>query len=562
MKKKVLILIILFLIPLLFLKINVKAEETGVINDPGTTGLWHELEKEENDYYAYVWMRWYYSATPNLTQTNFKDNHIPHSIFLSSWVRFDYANPNDVPGYVYMTERTLSAPNGFNTFYIKTIDNSGKFHNVYVGNTRKIKIVLICDKTLDYGFDMIVYNAESNQELFKHEVNDFQFIMYWHAKNVEVPINVIDVKDNYDQLPLLNKQFIKISKYELLDANSNSYKLYFENNLKIYAFDISFPSFVNIKDYEISKDDINISYSTFKEKKFLYLQPDKTKKPYAIRYGTVEKPADLFVGFITIYLDKDNPTYDIVKKLDAKIIVNKEKMASAYAYLTFDIPVEDVLNIHFKFKYRYKFFGFAGKWNEVYRVYAKEDKSEVNPLWWMYFYSIYGLVGAIFDAADVLNKDTIVPISYSNIPQTVKDRYINILKADVNKLTNGSHYKVHLGQFDAFGSTNYDISEIEMVEITYKYQGIIYNVPYDLIDQDVDNPGITPVFNEFNFTEFFKFAGVKDFGSFLSHLVKFWKESIIIIVIFIVFLYITLIIIKMISSIISPLKYKYRRYYR
>jgi len=560
MKKKILILIILLLIPMMLIKPTVSAE-TGVINDPGTTGVWHEIVKENNEYKAYVYMRWYYSATPNLTRQNYKDEHSdtikPHSINLGMLPRFDYPG-TDFPSE-YISSLLIKAPKNFDTLYVQSITNDGKYNNEYVGNATNLTIELIANKNLNNEFDLILYNNDNNKVIFKHYTNDKNFVIYWTGKVIEEPIEVIDVKDNYDQLPLLNKQFIQLSKYDVLDVATNTFKFYFENNLKMYAFDISLPSEVNINDYKVNNV-INISYSNFKDKRFLYLQPDKTKKPYPMKYGTIENPTDLFVGFITIYLEKNNLHYDVVKKLQANIVVNKENMANAYAYMMFDIPIEDVYNIHFKFRYRYKYFGFAGKWQEVYRVYAKDDKGEVSPTWWMYFFPLSAYVGVIFDFVDVMNKDTIKQLDYSKLPQSVKDRYINVLKTDPNNLLNSTHYRVHLGQFDAFGSTNYDISDLEMVEITYKYEGVIYNVPYDLIDQDVDNPATTPVFNELNFTDFFKFSGVNDFGSFLSHLVKYWKETFVFILFKVILIFFIMMIIKTVMIFRTPkIRYRYSR---
>lgn len=566
-------LLILFILP----SSDVYANDIDIINDPGTTGLWHEIDNSHDKYRAYVYMRWYYSSTPNLMKQNNKDDHthinpslIPHSISLGILPRFD--NPNNDFRDNYITERAISAPNGFETLFIQSISaKDGSIKNEYVGNTKDIIISLIA--SYDIGSptknDLIVWNARNNQIIYEHKQNDGNFIIYWVGDNIDPPSDhdVIDVKDNYSNLPLLNKQFIKIKKYELLDLNSNSYKLFFENNLKLYSFDISLPKEINIKDFEISKDNLNISYSTFKDKRFLYMQPDKTKNPYPMKYGTVDKPSDLFVGFITIYLEKDNDgnlKYDIIKNLQLYYVINKENMANAYAYLMFDIPIEDIINIHLNFKYRYKYFGIAGSWQYINHVYAKKDTTEGSPLWWMYFSPLTALVGTVFDYAGLLDNQTIKKVSYSTLPDKVITRYINNLEIDSEILKGSTHYRIALGQFSTFGSTNYDIVADEdkfISEITYKYEGVIYEVPYEIIDQNGDNPDISKDLFEFDFKGFFKFEGVNDFGTFLSHLFKYWKETIA----FTIFLFLFFIIISFIFKTYSLFKYSFRHkggYYR
>lgn len=365
-----------------------------------------------------------------------------------------------------------------------------------------------------------------------------------YLKMLEPVSTLKDVKSDYIQLPAINNDFIRIDSLEPIHEATRSYKLFFKHNSWTYAFDVSFPTEIDLTKIWNVDNKLNISYSVDKETndRLLYIQPDNTKDPYPITHGTINDPADLMVGFTTINLSKN--IHETITKLEMDTIIAKEVSSNAYMYVFFPLEIEKIINIHVKYTYRYKYFGFAGNYQTVSNIYAWDETSNIEAPWWLYFGSVSSLVALTTDLFNVYNVKTIKNIGYADLTDYVKDRYVNKLGGNLEELRTFSKYKIHLGQFNKFGSTNYDISEHEVIEITYMYKGIVYNVPYDLINQDNDNPDKTITIGELDFAAFLKFEGVNDVATFLTHLVKYWQEAILTTLIIIIILFVFVVIIK------------------
>lgn len=513
-----------------------------IINDPGTTGLWHEIDTTNDEYRAYIYMRWYYNGDTSLTAQTLKDDHsnsnpnmIPHSNILSFQSHFDdiQIKSDDI-----ITKRSIRAPRNYDMFHISHVDN-GNLIPVYTGNVTDITVSLICKgDELGQVWDMIIHDDKKNEDIYHHERFGYNFVMYWTGTNIQPPNydsdDVIDCGNDYAALPMLNKRFILIDKFKLLQLSSNTYKLYINNNMTLYSFDITLPNSINPSDYIKSDGKLNISYSTFKEKKFLYLQPDLSKNPYPIISGTIDNPSELLVGFITINLhekdDNGNLKYEEVKKLTFDSLVEKSIGDLAYMYMFFDIPIEKILNIYVKFDYRYRYFGIKGDWNTAYNMYAWDDTHEVNFPWWVYLNVFTASFYKVIDWTNILNiKETIKVQTRSDLSDKVITRFENELNGDVTKLNDLKIFKVYLGQFTTFGSTNFDIrDDYGIIEMTYQYDGIVYQVPFDKLDQN--NKGTVGNDDDeslWNFGDFLKFTGVKGLADFFMHIVKFWKETIV-----------------------------------
>lgn len=545
-------LLILFILP----SSHVHANDIDIINDPGTTGLWHVMayDKDSNKSRAYVHMRFYIHGKTSSgdISSQLRETYIDHISAIYFNPSFDKNANSDY--------KIINAPDGFSDLNIGFKDN--QFPKLSYSNITSIRINL-------YGFvegnsNFIEIFDQDNNLLYEYnrssETGKAFFSIYWESDNFDEDDFVVNVDDNYSDIKVREDNFYIVDKIESIHSESNTYKL-FINALDIrYSFDVSFPDNIQINDFKLNDGTYNISFSRHKDIDFLYMQPDKTKKPIPIKYGTVEDPADLLVGFISINLTEN--TYEIIKNLKIRSIINKEGNAEAFAYLMFDIPIEDILNIRFTYQYRLKYFGFAGKWKEVDILYAKDDPGTSHPVWWLYLTPLTAIASTIFDKLELLNNITIKKVNYNQLPTNVTDRYISEFEnIDINYLKNSTHYRIFLGQFSSFGSTNYDIKDSDIQEITYIYKGIVYNVPYDLINQDIKDPDKTPVLNELDFKGFFKFEGVNDFGTFLSHLFKYWKETIA----FIIFLFVFFIIISFIFKTYSLFKYSFRHkggYYR
>lgn len=568
--KKINIMFLLTLLSLLFINIfSVKVSaNTGIVSDPGTTGLWHEVVEENQEYKAYVYMRWYYSWTPNLTKRNQKNDEthinpsmIPYSIMLGSAPRFDNPN-NDFPDN-YRTDRTLSAPTGFDTLHIQNISIvDGILSNAYVGTTSNIKISLFA--LYDIGSstknDLIITNTDNNQVIYQHKANDGNFIIYWTGQKItppdygDDPVNAVGT--DYTKIPLLNRSFIQIDKSEVLHTASNTHRFYLNINFVLYSFDMSFPIDINIDDYKLSNGKLNMSYSSFKEERYLYLQPNKEKKPYPLQNGTVENPSDLMVGFISINIsDPTNIKFDRIENLKLDTIISKEFNSNAYMYVFFPLPIEEIINIHVTYSYRLKYFGFNGEWKTEDNIYAWKETSNVKASWWMYIGPLapLGVYGNLFNVFDI---QTIKKITAADVPSDVKDVFYNDFNGTEREFLDYTKYKIHLGQFTAAFSTGYEFEvDYEKLELTYMYKGQIYNVDYKNMDHQ---GGSTEGKKGLDFINFFKFEGVNDLLTFLSHIIKYWQEAIITFIV----LYIKLFIILPILTNKVRRKIIRRRYYR
>lgn len=379
-----------------------------------------------------------------------------------------------------------------------------------------------------------------------------------YLKMLEPVSTLRDVKSNYSLLPdkeELRNDFIRIDSLEPIYEATRSYKLFFKHNSLTYAFDVSFPTEVDLTKIWNVDNKLNMSFSVDPETndRLLYIQPDPIKNPYPVKNGTIEDPADLMVGFTTINLTQNN--YYIIKKMQLPTIVAYEEKNNAYMYAFFNWKIDDLINIRVKYTYRYRYFGFPGEWQTVENLYAWKETSSVNVPWWLSMNApIFGLITNAFNVYDV---QTIKPINYYDLTSYVKDRYINNIKGNESDLKTLSIYKVHLGQFNKLLTTGYEISEHKVMEITYLYKDIVYQVPYDLIDQIPDNPDPKSTIGELDFAAFLKFTGVKDIPTFLGHVVKYWQETLLTILILIIKIIVIVVIIKIIRFV-KPRRNYYR----
>lgn len=543
--KKYLILVMFLVLGLGLSGSNPLYANSGLVTEPITSGLWHEVEfdEETNTNKAYIHLKFYVDG--NLITTDAST----HKTRFNKDSSFDKGKKSST--------RVINIPSGYNDFKID-IFMSGIYADTKVfDNISRVRIELYDDFLNNSKFR--IYDDITNNVLYTTNSNfNDTVILYWESDYIDSPSYEDDtylyVKNNYDLLPDLKNKFIRIDKLDLIDNASKTYKMYFSHSNEAYAFDVSIPSEIDMINIYDNNNKINISISSNdKNEKLLYIQPDKDLPPYPDRNGTLDKPSVLHVGFITLNLTTKK--YEVIMPLKMQAIVNKESNRNAFAYMFFNIPIEKIYSMELKYSYRFNYLFKSSDYETVTKVFLHDEKSEVKPPFWLlptWWYYV------ALDKSNLLNISQIQKIGKSNIPDKVLNQYKNDFQGDVNNLNNLGLYKVHLGQFKDFRSTSYDVHEdVVLLNILYLYEGVVYDVPYDKIEQDWKTPpqNEPPLSNFFklNFHDFFKFNNVNDIASFFTHLVSFWLESII-------FFGVSFLFIKMILSIFRKKRHYYNRW--
>lgn len=365
------------------------------------------------------------------------------------------------------------------------------------------------------------------------EISDRGKIYYKSCKIIaeyNEQVNTLhDVGVNYDLLPLSDKKFIQINNVEKL--GQNAYKIVFKKDNIYYGFNFEFDNDFNIDLTKIKNSSgWNMSYSSDGDTRLLYIQPDLNESaiPLDIENNNVDNPAKLMVGSIIVNLTA--MTFDEVKTLFFDTVIDKKIFPGnlLYMWMFFEDPIEYIYNVKVKFEYRLIYaWMFSGGWNKIENIYAYDDESyTVRTPWWMRITTL-GL-SYLVESVGLLDIDK--SIEKADVSTTI-DKY-NEYKKDLrfDENINGEDltaYRVFLGQFNAFTSTNVHIGKYGVVEMTYLYKGVIYKVyEPDMNQHNVPDPDLDNMF--FNFSGFFRFENVKDISGFFMHLVSFWKESIVV----------------------------------
>ncbi|MFA5006258.1 MAG: hypothetical protein WC509_02135 [Candidatus Izemoplasmatales bacterium] len=308
---------------------------------------------------------------------------------------------------------------------------------------------------------------------------------------------LVDVGTDYAALPDSINDFIRIGTAEIYEVASNSWTLTMIDTDETgegttYAFDVAIPAGFDISSIRFpDSTQLNISYTTTEEgDRVLYFQPDLSLPPVpSIAAGTVEDPADLLAGFMAMNLT--TLEYTTVERLKLNGIVAKEANDNAYLYCFFPLQVEDLLSISTSFRYRVNGILGEGEWTTTNNIYSADEDAEVQPPLWLWWLSIQLLMPAIpglVDLFDWYNVDQLAAIDVADLPSDVLADYVDLLEGDVADLDDLNLYRIHLGQFREFLSMGYDISNVVITNITYVYQGVVYEAAAEVIDQEILTP--------------------------------------------------------------------------
>lgn len=345
------------------------------------------------------------------------------------------------------------------------------------------------------------------------------------------PLEVVDVGTNYNLLPVSEEKFIDISTSGLIDSNTNTHYFIFENNEILYKFYVSLPDGLVLEDLR----EWILGYTTsLTGEKILYIAPDDengSHMPFS-ELGTLDDPIVLYRDSIALNLTTSE--YHKINNLTIKGVVSKESNSNAYLYAVLPLEMQDLYSIELSYKYRLLYLFSEDDYETVTHVYDHNATSEINPPNWIFWLSSPWVYAGI-DAMNVYNIDTIQSINV--LPDSINERYLSDeIGGTQEDLAVANLYKIHVGQFKNIFSTGYDIQDVVIMDIIYGYNGIIYEVPYEVlrdaqnVDQEEETDADTTKFNWPSWIEEFA-SKTADAFTFNSEL--FSKASTLIKIVFI-----------------------------
>jgi len=283
---------------------------------------------------------------------------------------------------------------------------------------------------------------------------------------------VINHGTDYSGLASID-QVKNISSIELLDSQTNSYKITYIDGLYTHNFTFSFP-------LEINSADINAG------KLVLY-------------------HFDPYYSFMTFTLNEDKiyqfdlktMMFNELNKLKTVGFVAKEDLDVAALYIFLPKTFDYLFSIEMNYEYRIKdFFTGYEDWNYVRKTYnafnddndgwfSDFNYTEVNPPRWY----LLGLLIPYFvgDVANIYNEQTIQKMEVHNLPQDVSDRYLEYFGDDSSELNNYYYYRINLGQFRTVTSVGFDITNVVILDLSFLKNGEIITIPDNLIDEDIED---------------------------------------------------------------------------
>jgi hypothetical protein len=252
---------------------------------------------------------------------------------------------------------------------------------------------------------------------------------------------------------------------------------------------------------ELGKSPLNpgILY-TDDDVKYLYyeFQNKASDKPI---YLDIEENIYGFRPFVN--WNTSSGAYILTEKLSIMGVVSYDGRL-AYLDLLFNINLDDLLQIEFKYDYRYQY--VWSTWGEMKTstdIRYKGQSVNVTSLWSKIFIIPGAFPAGISYTEHVSFDDALNEINPTQNYQTEYTTKINnkLLKEDKELVTesalfdsNYSMYRVLIDKFDAFGSTGFEIADdIAILDILYQYQGVYYHVPYDDIDSIIVGAKVTDV---------------------------------------------------------------------
>lgn len=525
MKKYKIIFVCIFMSIIFILGVSAKAGtdynlnyEEIIINDLVTINIDRDLSEQMQD----------------LNRATFKTNFLISLMFRDSYDlvinkknRIEINYKLEIEPYIerfkYLDYDNLKA-----LYIVLTLDNKNTGIGSFVTdnesaipiNNNQFKIDLdINDVNKYYDLDIWWENSLGN-------MSDTGNIYYKSCKlyvEYNTEVNTLnDVGSNFELLPLSDKKFLRINDVVKL-SGLNAYKIIYEKDDIYYGFDMQLDGDFDINLMQLKTNDgWNLSYTSDGNIRYLYIQPDLTKSPIPINWenNDVNNPTNLMVGCVIVNLN--TMEYDVVKRIKYDTFIEKNNNVLTMLLFVRE-KIEFIYNIRVEYRYRYIYaFLFSGDWVYVDNYYAHDDAPlNVKIPWWVGYMSAFLFTDNLY-SMDYIHYVDDVDIAYNKFLDYKDDiRFTD----DVNK-GDVTLYEINLGQYNQFGSTNVHISDYGILEMTYLYKGIVYKVFYP---EDMDGMHHQPSYDNmfFDFVGFFKLGNIGDLASFFSHIVAYWKETIV-----------------------------------
>lgn len=308
-----------------------------------------------------------------------------------------------------------------------------------------------------------------------------------------IPLD-IDVNDQYQLLPEIYdiKDGLEVVDIQLINLLTKQYRITVKYNASLVS-----PSFY----YNISitfPENTDIQHPSFR-KEYMRLYQDQIDGYYLV-YTVSESPPTLdFVDLVEtsiilyqIYLDQQ--TYYEIAYVKVNGITTKTWNKHVWLHLFFEQEIEDLLSINIDFRYRYKSItGVYQPYRYINHFYSNSSNTLLIPeqaIDWK-FRLFYGNL----TPEEVLHRQMlkqgfqiITPMQPSELSPEVVTKYVENLNRSLINLQTENIYRIHLGSFwdaDLINKWDVEISDIVIVEMAYKYDGVLYQSPYELIEQTI-----------------------------------------------------------------------------
>jgi hypothetical protein len=290
---------------------------------------------------------------------------------------------------------------------------------------------------------------------------------------------------------------ISTDRIEALDETSNSWRIHFSVASKEFSYDTTIPN--EIYSYEEIASMALSQFYTLKivtynsetslaESKLLLLINSEISdvEPMVLNDLGYPNPRELERYSALNLTDK---TYVHTKSITINGIVNKESNYNAYLYTSIPIDYDELLSIRLSYKYRYNYVFKTGDWNTIENVYQKDQTNDTAPPRWIWWLTLPGYTipyEILNQKTDIYNINQISNVL--NPDQEIVDLFSEKLNFSPESLAETSISKIHLGQYRDTFSTGYDIDNVVVMNLTYADNGLVYEVPYSLIESNVFEP--------------------------------------------------------------------------
>jgi hypothetical protein len=294
---------------------------------------------------------------------------------------------------------------------------------------------------------------------------------------------------------LLLDRPISTTSMDLIDEASNSWTINFIAAGIHYSYDVNIPDAMSSYS-EVTSMNVTQFYTMVTELTDLDTDITERKLIFLIR-SDINDINPIEVNDLGYTIPNELAKYSAINLTDmtyihtnqVKIngIVNKESNYNAYLYTSIPIQMDDLLSIRLSYNFRFNYLNSVGSWQSADSDYQKDETYDTAPPRWLWWLSLpTTLPYTIADATNFYNIDQIEPTD--TFTDDIYVKFNDELSVTESQLLQTELFKIHLGQFRDTWSTGYDIDKVVVLELTYSENGLVYEVPYEVIESNVYVP--------------------------------------------------------------------------